>query len=76
MNAKLVIKNSPLFMDDIWQYQDEGKDKEWWEKAKDGFVETLQSIYDECGEHIPDDKLYVLGDVINMLDNIEVEMEE
>lgn len=74
-NATLVINNSNNLMYDIWQYKNDF-DKQQWKSAICSFCETLQDIYDNFSEDIPNDRLYVLGDVINLLGNIDLEVEE
>lgn len=72
----LIINNSEKFSNDIWQTDDDFTEKEW-KEAINSFVDNLQDIYnwlcdnDDCGFDMID-KLYILGDVINMLNSIEV----
>ena len=73
-NATLIINNSEKFADDIWQYDADFTEKQW-KEAIDSFASNLQDIYDWiCNneEFNMDDKLYILGDVINMLSSIDV----
>jgi len=73
-NATLIINNSEKFSDDIWQSEDNFTVEEWKETI-DSFASNLQDIYDWIDGNddfdMPD-RLYVLGDVINMLNSINV----
>ena len=75
-NGTLIVNNSNGLSNDIWQTSDDFTDKEW-KEAIDSFSSNLQDIYDwicdneDCGFDMPD-RLYVLGDVINMLNSIDV----
>ena len=73
-NATLVVNNAKKFSDDIWQY-DADFTEEQWKEAIENFADNLQDIYNwlTCNEDFDmDDKLYILGDVINMLNSIDV----
>lgn len=76
MNGTLIINDSEKFSNDIWQSEDNFTEEEW-KEAIDSFASNLQDIYDwiceneDCGFDMPD-RLYVLGDVINMLNSIDV----
>jgi len=82
-NATLTITNNAKFSDDIWQYDAEFTTEQWKETI-DGFVdiiseakELLEEIQEEeCMEDYDfgDDKLYQLGDIINMLSSIDVKV--
>ena len=78
-NAKLVIKDSKKFSDDIWQYENDF-DSEQWKMAIDNFADNLQDIYDWLEESELFDDVdfpfaqYVLGDTINMLRNIAIKV--
>lgn len=75
-NGTLIINNSEKFSDDIWQIDGDFTEKEWKEIISN-FASNLQDIYnwlsdnDGCGFDMVD-KLYVLGDVINMFNSIDV----
>ena len=80
-NAELTINNGAKFSDDIWQYEAEFTEKQWRETIEEfanvlqdayGFLD--QELYDENGNDVtyPDDMLYQIGDVINMLRSIDV----
>ena len=80
-NATLVINDETEFCEDIWQYRNSFTEEQWNELIK-GFANTLnnayrfinQELYDENGDEVyfPDDELYVVGDIINMLLAIDV----
>lgn len=80
-NAELTINNGAKFSDDIWQYEAEFTEKQWRETIEE-FADVLQDaydfldqeLYDEDGNDVtyPDDMLYQIGDVINMLRSIDV----
>lgn len=73
-NATLIVNNSEKFSDDIWQYKSDFTETQWKESI-DNFADNLQDIYNwlTCNEEFDmDDKLYILGDVINMLNSIDV----
>lgn len=75
-SAVLNIKSSERLSYDIWQSEDNFNEEEWNEAIK-SFASNLQDIYDwlDKNEFDMPDRLYVLGDVINMLQNIDVKME-
>lgn len=74
MNGTLIVNDSEKFSNDIWQNEDNFTEEEW-KEAIDSFASNLQDIYDWIDENddfdMPD-RLYVLGDVINMLNSIDV----
>lgn len=73
-NAMLIINNSEKFANNIWQYNADFTETQWKESI-DNFADNLQDIYNwlTCNEDFDmDDKLYILGDVINMLNCIDV----
>ena len=82
-NTAQTITNNAKFSDDIWQYDAEFTTEQWKETI-DGFVdiiseakELLEEIQEEeCMEDYDfgDDKLYQLGDIINMLSSIDVKV--
>lgn len=78
-NATLVIHNGKEFENDIWQTNDNFNQIQWAVAVGDMAV-ILQSIYDKINECdnglVTDAELYVLGDVINMLDSIDVTLEQ
>ncbi len=78
-NAVLLIKNRDGFEDDIWQISGDNFELNEWETAINNFADNAQSIYDwidnletTVGSEFD---LYVLGDLINMLRSIDVEIE-
>lgn len=80
-NATLVVHNSAKFSNDIWQCDSDFNTKQWKlaiktfaEITQDVYDFLCQSLYDKNGKEItyPDDKLYQLGDVANMLNSIGV----
>lgn len=81
MNATLVINDGNGFESDIWQ-DNSHFNQEDWKSAIEGMNDVLKEIYKETDhnpekpvwEVIPDDKLYILGDVINMLSSIDIEL--
>ena len=83
-NATLVIRNSEKFADDIWQCEEDFSRSQW-KEALSTFVDALneayefldQELYDEDGTEtvFGADKLYIIGDVINMLSSINVSVE-
>ena len=73
-NATLIVNDSEKFSDDIWQCKSDFTETQW-QDAMESFAISLQDIYnwlDENEEFDMPDCLYVLGDVINMLHNIDV----
>jgi len=77
-NGTLIVHNSEKFSDDIWQSKNDFTEEEW-KEAIDSFASNLQDIYNwlTCNEEFNmDDKLYILGDVINMLNSIDVKAKE
>lgn len=80
-NATLVISNEEDFCNDIWQYRNNFTEEQWSETIK-GFAGTLnnayrfinQELYNKNGDEVcfPDDELYVIGDIINMLLAIDI----
>lgn len=78
-NAVLLIKNRDGFEDDIWQISGDNFELNEWKTAINNFADNAQSIYDWINnlEMIVESKfdLYVLGDLINMLRSIDVEIE-
>lgn len=82
-NAVLLIKNKDGFEDDIWQTSGDNFELNEWKTAINNFADNAQSIYDwidnlenkgliTVGSEF---ELYVLGDLINMLRSINVEIE-
>ena len=74
-NATLVINNSKEFCDDIWQYKNDFSEEQWKAAFKE-FASIIQDAYDYLNkdDEYPDDKLYQVGDVANMLSSIEVKL--
>ncbi len=80
-NANLVITNNVGFSEDIWQYDAEFTTEQWKGTIKE-FVEIIaeaKEILEDAQEEkfmenydFGDDKLYQLGDIINMLSSINV----
>ena len=82
-NAILLIKNSDGFEDDIWDLSGDNFSPNEWKSAIENFTDNAQIIYDWIGTIDNDDviggvgfDLYVLGDLINMLRSIDVEVKE
>ena len=74
-NAILSIRNNKEFMNDIWQMKGSGFTQEQWEITIKSFSDTLKALYDFVDDGLPPGiDLYILGDVINMLDSIDVEV--
>ena len=76
-NAILLIRNSKEFEDDIWQYGVScapNFNNNQWKSVIESFAESLQNIYHciDNGEEVDDSNLYVLGDVINLFQSIDV----
>jgi len=77
-NGTLIINDSEKLSNDIWQC-DYDFTEDQWQDAVENFAENLQDIYDwlTCNEDFDmDDKLYILGDVINMLNSIDVKKKQ
>ena len=74
-NATLIINNGEEFSDDIWQYKAKFTEYQW-KEAFEEFARIVQDAYDYLieDEMYPDDKLYQVGDVANMLRSIEVKL--
>ena len=80
-NATLFIYDEDKFFNDIWQCDGSFTQQQWKEVIKN-FASILQDAYDfldceyftEQGKPInyPDDNLYIIGDIINMLSSISV----
>ena len=80
-NATLIIKNGKGFEDDIWQLDNAEFKVNQWISIINNFADNAQAIYDWLDEHgegfnTRNFDLYILGDTINMLRSIDVEMEE
>ena len=76
-NATLVIKDNAGLEKDIWTEGNNNFTKDQWQEAIDNFADTLQKIY-YAGDYqleIEDADLYILGDVINLLKAIDIEIE-
>jgi len=78
-NAVLLIKDRDGFEDDIWQISGDNFELNEWKTAINNFADNAQNIYDwiddleiTIGSEFD---LYVLGDLINMLRSIDVEIE-
>lgn len=75
-NGTLIINNSKNFANDIWQNESEFTEEEW-KVAINSFADNLQDLYNyfcEKEDFEMADKLYILGDVINMFNNIDVKI--
>lgn len=73
-NATLIVNNSEKLSNDIWQCNNDFTEKQW-KDAINSFADNLQDIYNWLNENEDfdmDNKLYILGDVINMLNSIDV----
>lgn len=74
-NGTLVVNNSEKLSNDIWQCNNDFTEEQW-KEAINSFADNLQDIYNWLNDNEDfdmDDKLYILGDVINMLGSIDVE---
>ena len=71
--AGILIIDPKRFDSEVWQSETEFTQKNYntWLK---GASRTLQDIYDVLDEsdNVSPDQLYILGDVINMLNAIEI----
>lgn len=80
MNGTLIVNNARELANDVWQDRADFTESEW-KAAVDNFASNLQDIYDwlceneDCGFDMPD-KLYILGDVINLLKSVDVRKTE
>jgi len=81
MSATLKIKNSEELGKEVWQMDgckdwDAGK----WAQAIENFADTLQKIYYSADRYyerdIDDYDLYILGDTINLLRAIDIQVEK
>lgn len=89
-NATLVINDSENFCEDIWQYENDFKTKEW-NEVKEEWIRILKLLYKIVGSesfdcfmemfskakpslYFGDTELYQLGDLINMLNSIDVKV--
>lgn len=73
-NGTLIINNAEEFCNNIWQYKNVFTEEQW-KEIINSFASNLQDIYNwlTCNEEFDmEDKLYVLGDTINMLNSIDV----
>lgn len=79
-NATLVINNGEGFENDIWQTFG-GFNKSQWEEAIKCLADNLQTIYDALDSNTDESEalqeefgydIYQLGDVINLLKNIDI----
>ena len=74
-SAILVINDEKKFCYDIWQYKNTFTEEEWKSTIRN-FADIIQDAYKylseerEKGDVYPDDKLYQVGDVANMLYSI------
>lgn len=70
--AKLIIENKEKFDNAVWQTKTDFNEKSYREWLKNA-SKTLQEIYDtyDGGADV-----YILGDVINMIDTIKVELNQ
>ena len=83
MNAVLNIKNEKQFSCDIWQYETDWTDEQW-KEAIISFADTINHAketldrlaYEDKQDDFLDDELYILGDVINFLNSIDVRKEK
>ena len=76
-NAKLVIKNNNGFSNDIWQ-TDSCFTTDEWKEAIENFSDVVHHAREVLGEveleDFAQDEVYVLGDVANFFDSIDVEL--
>lgn len=76
-NATLVIKDNKKFENDIWQTCENWEGNAKWNECIKYQSNILQKLYNQLlqTEDYCDgcEELYVLGDVINILNNIDVE---
>ena len=71
--AGILIIDPKRFDSEVWQSETEFTQKKYTSWLK-GASRTLQDIYDVLDESddVSPDQLYILGDVINMLNAIEI----
>lgn len=71
--AGILIIDPKRFDSEVWQSETEFTQKKYNSWLKDA-SRTLQDIYDVLDESddVSPDQLYILGDVINMLNAIEI----
>lgn len=77
-NATLLIRNNAGLEQDIWQEGNNDFTSDQWQEAIDNFADTLQKIY-YAGDYqldIEDADLYILGDTINLLRAIDIQVEK
>lgn len=74
-NGTLLINHNAKFQEDIWQTNEDWEMVDW-NKSIRYQADVLQNLYDELSETEEYsggcEELYVLGDVINMLNSIDV----
>lgn len=70
-----IIINPKIFDEKVWQTETGFKAEEYrnWVKSA---VAALQNIYEDIDGLIDDGKLYILGDVINLLDCADVKIKK
>lgn len=75
--AGILIIDPKRFDSEVWQSETEFTQKKYntWLK---GASRTLQDIYDviDGSDEVSPDQLYILGDVINMLNNIQIKIQQ
>lgn len=73
----ILIIDPKRFDSDVWQNETGFTQKNYnaWLK---GASRTLQDIYDaiDGSDEVSPDQLYILGDVINMLNNIQIKIQQ
>lgn len=73
----ILIIDPKRFDSAVWQNETGFTQKNYnaWLK---GASRTLQDIYDaiDGSDEVPPDQLYILGDVINMLNNIQIKIQQ
>ena len=80
-NAVLKINDTNAFENDIWQIDTDDFTADQWKIAINNFADNLQALYDWIDEQDEivggeDFDHYVLGDTINMLRSIGIELQE
>ena len=78
--ATLVINDHEKFCENIWQYKVKWTEEKW-KEVIENFAENLQDAYhyldqDRGDDTFPDNQLYIVGDIINMLCSIDVKLKE
>ena len=75
--SRILIIDPKRFDSAVWQDETRFTQKNYnaWIK---GASRTLQDIYDaiDGSDEVSPDQLYILGDVINMLNNIQIKIQQ